>query len=71
MSNLGKPGCKECRVRPGGKVRVKEDGSCVGCGEQVRTVAVVPEHPLPVRAAADKPWRPGDAVSPAPFGGSA
>lgn len=64
MSNLGKPGCKECRVRPGGRIRVDDKGHCKGCGEPVHTISVVPAHPGPLRddRGPSRPWRPSEAA---------
>lgn len=65
MSNLGKPGCPECRIRPGGKVRVNDFGECVRCGELCAApVVLVPVHPQPLRddRAPQRPWRPSEAA---------
>lgn len=35
MTNLGKPGCKECAIAPGKMVRTNNLGYCFGCGQRV------------------------------------
>lgn len=54
--------CQECHARPSGKVRVDEQGNCIGCGDWWYVKPTSSARPVfSVRQLSSaRPWRPGD-----------